>query len=30
VDEVTIDREVAGSRANPLFTYGKERGEATA
>ena len=27
VEEVTINREVAESRANPLFTYGKERAE---
>ena len=27
VEEVTINREVAESRANPLFTYGKNRAE---
>ena len=27
VEEVTINREVAEGRANPLFTYGKERAE---
>jgi ATP-dependent Clp protease ATP-binding subunit ClpX len=27
VEEVTVNREVAESRSNPLFTYGKERAE---
>jgi ATP-dependent Clp protease ATP-binding subunit ClpX len=27
VDEVVINREVAEGRANPLYTYGKERAE---
>jgi len=27
VEEVTINREVAEARANPLYTYGKERAE---
>jgi hypothetical protein len=27
---VVINREVAESRANPLFLYGKERAEGTA
>jgi ATP-dependent Clp protease ATP-binding subunit ClpX len=30
VEEVTINREVAESRAEPLFTYGKERAEESA
>ncbi len=30
VEEVVINREVAESRANPLFLYGKERDEKTA
>jgi ATP-dependent Clp protease ATP-binding subunit ClpX len=30
VEEVTINREVAESRANPLFTYGKELKETSA
>ena len=30
VEEVVINREVAESRANPLFTYGKERAEESA
>jgi len=30
VEEVVINREVAESRANPLFLYGKERAEGTA
>jgi ATP-dependent Clp protease ATP-binding subunit ClpX len=30
VDEVVINREVAESRAEPLFTYGKERAEESA
>ena len=29
VEEVVINREVAESRANPLFLYGKERAEST-
>ena len=27
VEEVVVNREVAEGRANPLFTYGKERAE---
>jgi ATP-dependent Clp protease ATP-binding subunit ClpX len=27
VDEVVINREVAEGRANPLYTYSKERAE---
>jgi ATP-dependent Clp protease ATP-binding subunit ClpX len=30
VEEVVINREVAESRANPLFLYGKERAETSA
>jgi ATP-dependent Clp protease ATP-binding subunit ClpX len=30
VEEVVINREVAESRANPLFLYGKERVETSA
>ena len=30
VEEVVINREVAESRANPLFIYGKERAESGA
>jgi ATP-dependent Clp protease ATP-binding subunit ClpX len=30
VEEVVINREVAESRANPLFLYGKERAESSA
>jgi ATP-dependent Clp protease ATP-binding subunit ClpX len=30
VDEVVINREVAESRANPLYTYSKERAETSA
>ena len=30
VEEVTINREVAEARANPLYTYGKERAEGSA
>ena len=30
VEEVVINREVAESRANPLFLYGKERVEHSA
>ena len=30
VEEVVINREVAESRANPLYLYGKERAENTA
>jgi ATP-dependent Clp protease ATP-binding subunit ClpX len=30
VEEVVINREVAESRANPLYLYGKERAETSA
>jgi ATP-dependent Clp protease ATP-binding subunit ClpX len=30
VEEVVINREVAESRSNPLYLYGKERAENTA
>ena len=30
VEEVVINREVAESRANPLYLYGKERAESSA